>query len=271
MKNKLSKGLSANPKCLIKGTFSAATDVFTSFYRKNDILKNHQLSDDYTDSPHAEDVTGLLRYARNDSKVQCGRSMIEMLGVLAIIGVLSVGGIAGYSKAMTKFKTNQIADQVSTIVTNIKTLYAQQKNYEGLNYISAFQLGVTPTELGSDLTNPFNGGVDVKADDKDINRFIVYYYGLPKEACISLVTNDWGASLSSGLVAMAATNELQTTIPNNSNNEMHIGCQGEDGDYGVYIACPGGSVLSVPMSPEKASAACACDEGNTCSVGWMYH
>lgn len=29
-----------------------------------------------------------------------GRSMIEMLGVLAIIGVLSVGGIAGYSKAM---------------------------------------------------------------------------------------------------------------------------------------------------------------------------
>ena len=29
-----------------------------------------------------------------------GRSMVEMLGVLAIIGVLSVGAIAGYSKAM---------------------------------------------------------------------------------------------------------------------------------------------------------------------------
>ena len=28
---------------------------------------------------------------------ESGRSMIEMLGVLAIIGVLSVGGIAGYS------------------------------------------------------------------------------------------------------------------------------------------------------------------------------
>ena len=35
-------------------------------------------------------------------KVSSGRSMIEMLGVLAIIGVLSVGGIAGYSKAMQK-------------------------------------------------------------------------------------------------------------------------------------------------------------------------
>ena len=30
---------------------------------------------------------------------QVGRSMVEMLGVLAILGVLSVGGIAGYSKA----------------------------------------------------------------------------------------------------------------------------------------------------------------------------
>ena len=55
---------------------------------------------------------------------QSGRSMIEMLGVLAIIGVLSVGGIAGYSKAMNKFKTNKVADNVAMIVTNIRTLYA---------------------------------------------------------------------------------------------------------------------------------------------------
>ena len=36
-----------------------------------------------------------------------GRSMVEMLGVLAIIGVLSVGAIAGYSKAMEKWKINK--------------------------------------------------------------------------------------------------------------------------------------------------------------------
>ena len=52
--------------------------------------------------------------------------MIEMLGVLAIIGVLSVGGIAGYSKAMMKFKTNKTIDQIAMTVTNIRTLYAQQ-------------------------------------------------------------------------------------------------------------------------------------------------
>ncbi|MBQ8870279.1 MAG: type II secretion system protein [Alphaproteobacteria bacterium] len=44
---------------------------------------------------------------------QIGRSMVEMLGVLAIIGVLSVGGITGYSKAMEKYKLNKQTEQLS--------------------------------------------------------------------------------------------------------------------------------------------------------------
>ena len=50
-----------------------------------------------------------------------GRSMIEMLGVLAIIGVLSVGGIAGYSKAMTKYKVNKTIDEYSFMITELLT------------------------------------------------------------------------------------------------------------------------------------------------------
>ncbi len=46
-------------------------------------------------------------------KSQSGRSMVEMLGVLAIIGVLSVGGIAGYSLSMRRHRANQILDYVS--------------------------------------------------------------------------------------------------------------------------------------------------------------
>ena len=45
-----------------------------------------------------------------------GRSMIEMLGVLAIIGVLSVGGIAGYSKAMEQFKINKIIQDYNMLI-----------------------------------------------------------------------------------------------------------------------------------------------------------
>ena len=42
-----------------------------------------------------------------------GRSMVEMLGVLAIIGVLSIGAIAGYTMAMNRYRANQILDMAS--------------------------------------------------------------------------------------------------------------------------------------------------------------
>ena len=54
-----------------------------------------------------EDNKRLVKPEDDYKIAQCGRSMIEMLGVLAIIGVLSVGGIAGYSSAMEKWKLNE--------------------------------------------------------------------------------------------------------------------------------------------------------------------
>ena len=48
-------------------------------------------------------------------KNETGRSMVEMLGVLAIIGVLSVGGIAGYTMAMNKYRANEILNTASML------------------------------------------------------------------------------------------------------------------------------------------------------------
>ena len=146
--------------------------------------------------------------------VQSGRSMIEMLGVLAIVGVLSVGGIAGYSKAMTKFKINKTADQISQIVTNIRTLYAQQTTYDGLNTVNAYNMGVIPDEMGSyhnigwtdAINNPFSGPVMIstasRLSSSSNDAFIIEIGGLPIEACVTLATMDWGSSSSSGLIAV---------------------------------------------------------------------
>ncbi len=50
-------------------------------------------------------------------KQESGRSMVEMLGVLAIIGVLSIGGIAGYMLSMNRFRANNMIDKAGKFAT----------------------------------------------------------------------------------------------------------------------------------------------------------
>ena len=146
---------------------------------------------------------------------QSGRSMVEMLGVLAIIGVLSVGGIAGYSKAMAKFKTSKALDQVSTTVANIRTLYSGQPNYEGLNTAIAIQMGAIGAEMlsGQSATsatvayNAFNGEVTITATEVSGRKnagFELVFSGLSKEACVQMASSDWGSGSGSGLVSVQA-------------------------------------------------------------------
>ena len=50
---------------------------------------------------------------KSNKQQQSGRSMVEMLGVLAIIGVLSIGGIAGYTLSMRRYRANQVLDALN--------------------------------------------------------------------------------------------------------------------------------------------------------------
>ena len=239
---------------------------------------------------------------------QSGRSMIEMLGVLAIIGVLSVGGIAGYSKAMNKFKTNKIADNVSMLVANIKTLYAQQNTYYGLNNLTAVDMGVVPDELvqktyksdgtldasKTKLMNAFNGAVDIhvsgSTDKTDNKAFVLAFSGISREACITLATNDWGSGYSSGLIAIRASGESSTGTKGADDvvtgadsaaiDGVFIGDEGTKLDLTntdtakrvkAAVATPGGKNLSVPMSVVEAAQSCSCSKGNTCSLQWKYY
>lgn len=141
---------------------------------------------------------------------QNGRSMIEMLGVLAIIGVLSVGGIVGYSKAMDKYKTNQVLNGVTHTINNIKTLFMAQNNVKGLNTKEAYDAGVIPDEFKPDNANlaalssvvhSYGGTVKVVAttvDGSATNEETTYYAikieGLPRNVAMEIATQYWGDS-----------------------------------------------------------------------------
>ena len=215
-------------------------------------------------TPEYDNGKRMCFVSENDNLVaQCGRSMIEMLGVLAIIGVLSVGGIAGYSKAMMKFKINKTAEQISQIVTNIRTLYLQQKDYNGLGNSSAIQMGAIPDDLTIDssgnIKNIFGGTIWIHTStssyawhnsvgDTD-DAFIITIYNLPKEACVALATMDWGTS-STGLIAVSVNDD---GFSNSTYNFPK--CNGYSEQR--YVAgCPGDSTVSVPIPVSLAATAC---------------
>ena len=84
---------------------------------------------------------------------ESGRSMVEMLGVLAIIGVLSIGGIAGYTLAMNRYRANE-ALQVASIVA-IEAIARQET--------------VTVSTANNDLQLTLPTGVTQVSSDKDGN------------------------------------------------------------------------------------------------------
>ena len=180
--------------------------------------------------------------------VSSGRSMIEMLGVLAIIGVLSVGGIAGYSKAMMQFRINQTKQEISEIITNVRTLYAQQKDFNGLDNLPKEIIVDKKYDDGwNQITTPFRGRIWVEAnlDFSHVansygkyENFNVQVVSLSKEVCIALATSDWGSISSTGVAGIA----VGAVSPFGIHQDILKNCnsQGETSYYtGGYYACSG--------------------------------
>ena len=58
---------------------------------------------------------------------ELGRSMVEILGVLAIIGVLTIGGALGYTHAMRHLRANQIIDDFNRLALETSEEIAQNQ------------------------------------------------------------------------------------------------------------------------------------------------
>ncbi len=222
-----------------------------------------------------------------------GRSMVEMLGVLAIIGVLSVGGIAGYSKAMNKYKINKTTDQVSMLVANIRTLFSSQGDYAGLSNAQAIKFGVVPNDMyanssasinAGNIKNAFNGSVTIVSDNANSNydtandAFILEYNGLSEEACITIATGDWGSGQASGLIGVAAGVVTDPGIGKGTLstigaklNDVYVDTATVTSGGGVAV--PGNTTVPTPMSVTEAVTACGAtgSSGANHSVAWKYY
>lgn len=104
--------------------------------------------------------------------------MVEMLGVLAIIGVLSVGAIAGYSKAMLKYKLNKQSEQLNTVFNAVARYHSSFSNIttQNTNLVPYFiKLGEIPTEMikGNYLYDIFTTSLLIRTGNTSVPTIVV--------------------------------------------------------------------------------------------------
>ena len=108
---------------------------------------------------------------------ETGRSMVEILGVLAVIGVLSIGGIYGYTFAMDKYRANDIVYEVNLRATDVWHKYQEMPLLE-------------PSEDGTDFDEfPDTTGTGYPiymASHPDV-AFKTYVEGVSSRVCKNVV------------------------------------------------------------------------------------
>ena len=168
-----------------------------------------------------------------------GRSMVEMLGVLAIIGVLSVGGIAGYSKAMEKFKTNKVIDDFNMLAMNIlehrdsfEKLGNTEAEYQltdtiyAMNLVPASWKQLNSAYLEDSMGNWLN--VYVRKSSSDSFNGIVFDYNLG-----GMNANEQGDNISSSFNSKLCF-EFFNNIIVPMHNTFKRGRMFPNGDYIYY-------------------------------------
>ena len=107
---------------------------------------------------------------------ETGRSMLEMIGVLAIIGVLSAGGIAGYRYGMDKYHATTTINEIN----RRSLVYSQQmmlknKELSGSEFKNTTDLGY-PISVNKIENQPY---------------FRIELDNVPKGVCKNIVSADW--------------------------------------------------------------------------------
>ncbi|MBR6675652.1 MAG: hypothetical protein IKL32_07040 [Alphaproteobacteria bacterium] len=112
-----------------------------------------------------------------NNKLDSGRSMVEMLGTLVVIGILSIGSIMGYSYAIDKYKANETLNELQ-----IRVLDWSQQVINGATELSSTEMG-DKTSLGY----PIEAQISPLYED----YFEVFLDEVPSSVCHHLVQSGW--------------------------------------------------------------------------------
>ena len=128
------------------------------------------------------------------SKSESGRSMVEMVGVLSVMGMITAGAFALLRSGQASQKISRADDDVANIIGNIRTLFAENEDYSNLPSASDLDKGTTLLDAMSlTTTTPFGSSTtySVTRNSGDPNGFVVLLRGLSDKDCTVLANRAW--------------------------------------------------------------------------------
>ena len=120
---------------------------------------------------------------------ESGRSMIEMVGVLAIMGMLTATAFALISLGISRQKQSRVADDVVTIVSGVRTLLVDYDDFSNIDNSTIF------AAMSMSDKNPYGGTYELSVNPYNKRQFIVKINGLSKSDCEALLTKAWTDSV----------------------------------------------------------------------------
>ena len=120
---------------------------------------------------------------------ESGRSMIEMIGVLAIMAIITAGAFALISTAFHTQKRARVTDDVANIVTGVRSLLGEYDDFSNIDNSTIFGA------IAVSNKNPYGGTYELAVDASNPRRFVVSINGLSKSDCESLKIKAWTDSI----------------------------------------------------------------------------
>ena len=143
--------------------------------------------------------------------LQNGRSMLEMLGVLAIVGILTVGGFNLVTKVNNNNQINSVIDEISGLASRVRRVARDYTTGDDTFLKYVCKAKAYPDSLECDLADPsdedkcnctsFTGSADVEYELAKADyplSFTIKAKDLNNEMCMALLTANFGTENSTG-------------------------------------------------------------------------
>lgn len=190
---------------------------------------------------------------------QSGRSMVEMLGVLSVAGILTVGGFSVVHNAMQAREEAQLISdtaQLGALAKRKACQYdTQYSSYTKFLYRSdAIPAGLEYNASEDQIEGALDSVTKITGDDK---YFVVSVEGLDESSCVKMATTDWGKRNSNGClgVSIGASNMKECMTSGDCNDSPSAASSSNKDKY--------------PMSLEAAAGNSGCSGNNNTVKIWF--